>query len=71
MILRSWQVDPLRCPVCQYPMRVIGVIDDLKVTEKILRHLGAWPDPPAGLSTPSTAGVCTYEPCDDVSPTPD
>jgi hypothetical protein len=62
-------------------MRVIAVIDDPKVTEKILRHLGAWHDPPAGrslgagrpagLSPPGAPGPYTYEPCDDVAPTPD
>ncbi len=45
LILRVWHVDPLRCPVCQNPMRVIAVIDDPRVVEKILRHLGAWHDP--------------------------
>ena len=35
-------VDPLRCPVCQNPMRAVPVIDDPGVGEKILRHLGAW-----------------------------
>jgi hypothetical protein len=29
-------------------MRVIAVIDDPQVVEKILHHLGAWHDPPAG-----------------------
>ena len=47
LILRVWHVDPLRCPVCQSPMRVIAVIDDPQVVETILRHLGAWHDPPA------------------------
>ncbi len=61
-------------------MRVIAVIDDPRVVEKILRHLGAWHDPPAcaeatagrpaGLSPPGAAGPYTYEPCDDVDPTP-
>src|ERR1039457_2171407 len=50
LILRVWHVDPLRCPVCQSPMRVIAVVDDPQVTEEILRHLGAWHDPPAGVS---------------------
>ena len=52
-------------------MRVIAVIDDPRVTEKILRHLGAWHDPPARLSPPGGTGPYTYEPCDDVDPTPD
>ena len=41
LILRVWHVDPLRCPVCQNPMRVIAVIDDPGVAEKIPCHLGA------------------------------
>ena len=36
LILRVWHVDPLRCPVCQSPMRVMAVIDDPLVAEKIL-----------------------------------
>jgi hypothetical protein len=40
LILRVWDVDPLRCPVCQRPMRVIAVVDDLRVMARILRHLG-------------------------------
>ena len=52
-------------------MRVIAVIDDPRVVEKILRHLGAWHDPPAGLSPPDVPRPYTYEPCDDVDPTPD
>jgi hypothetical protein len=53
------------------PMRVIAVIDDPRVVEKILHHLGAWHDPPAGLSAPGTTGPYSYELCDDVAPTPD
>ncbi len=71
LILRVWHVDPLRCPVCQDPMRVIAVIEDPRVVEKILRHLGAWHDPPARRPPPGATGPYTYEPCDDVDPTPD
>jgi len=59
-------------------MRVIAVIDDRRVVEKILRHLGAWHDPPAhrslgegGPPRPPPGGLpgpYTYEPCDDVAP---
>ena len=52
-------------------MRVIAVIDDPGVVEKILRHLGAWHDSPAGLSPPGSASPYTYEPCQDVEPMPD
>jgi hypothetical protein len=49
----------------------IAVIDDPLVAERILRHLGAWHDPPARLPPPGATGAYTYEPCDDVAPTPD
>jgi hypothetical protein len=58
-------------PVCQGPIRVIAVIDDPRAVEKILRHLGAWQDPPAGLSPPGDEGSYTYEPSDDADPTRD
>ena len=52
-------------------MRVIAVIDDPGVVQKILRHLGAWHDPPASPPTHCPPGPYTYEPCDDVDPMPD
>ncbi len=52
-------------------MRVIAVIDDRRVVEKILRHLAACHDPPAGLSPPGTTGPYTYEPCEDAHSVPD
>ena len=71
LILRVWHVDPLRCPVCQSPMRVIAVIDEPRVVEQILRHLGAWHDPPPRPPPQDLPGPYTYEPCDDVDPAPD
>jgi hypothetical protein len=52
-------------------MRVIAVIDDLRAVEKILQHLGACHDPPAGLRRRGAPGPYTYEPCGDVDPMPD
>ena len=49
LIQRIWHVAPLCCPSAKTPLRVIAVIDDPLAAEKILRHLGAWHDPPAGL----------------------
>jgi len=37
IIMQVWHTDPLRCPVCQNIMRVIAVIDQRVVVEKILR----------------------------------
>ena len=47
------------------------MIDDPLAVEKILRHLGVWHDPPAGLSPPDATGPNTYEPCWVVDPMPD
>jgi hypothetical protein len=44
---------------------------DPRVVGKLLRHLGAWHKPPAGLSPPAAPVPYRYEPCDDVAPTPD
>jgi hypothetical protein len=46
---------------------VIAVIDDPRVVETILRHLGAWRDPPAVLSAPGAPRPCAYEPCGEVA----
>ncbi|MEI6784465.1 MAG: hypothetical protein WCQ21_26525 [Verrucomicrobiota bacterium] len=52
-------------------MRVLAVIDDPRVVEKILRHLGAWHDPPPRPPLLGTPVPYTYEPCDDAASTPD
>jgi hypothetical protein len=70
LLLRVWHVNPLRCPVCQNPMRVIAVIDDPRVVERILRHLGAWHDPPSDRPPPGAPGAYTREPYDE-DPMPD
>ena len=74
LILKVWHADPLRCPVCQSVMRIISVIDDRAIAEKILRHLGVWAGPTASSARPppgSADGDWTYEPCADVDPAPD
>jgi hypothetical protein len=45
LIRQAWHTDPLQCPVCQKQMRLIAVIDDPPVVEKILRHLKLWCGP--------------------------
>ena len=70
LILGVRQVDPLRCPACQNPMRVIAVIDDPRFVEKILRHVGGWHDSPHRPPPRGAPGPYTCEPCHDVDPTP-
>ena len=47
VILKVWHTDPLICPHCQHRMRVLAVIDQRKVIEKILLHLNLWSGLPA------------------------
>ena len=51
-------------------MRVIAVIDQKEVIEKILRHLGLWsvPNPTPPRSPPQD---WVQEPCQDVDPMPE
>ena len=42
LIQKIYEVDPLLCPRCFSEMRVISVIEDPDVMEKILKHLGLW-----------------------------
>jgi len=73
-IMKMWHADPLICPQCQHPMRLIAVLDQLAVAEKILRHLGLWsgtPSPAPARSPPGgAAGPWIREPCDGVNPCP-
>jgi hypothetical protein len=42
LIQKVWEADPLHCPTCHEPMRIIALIDEAEVIERILRHLGLW-----------------------------
>jgi hypothetical protein len=50
LIQKIYQIDPLLCPKCQGPMKVICFIEDEALIKKILKHLGLWDtrnhDPP-------------------------
>ena len=45
MIKKVYEADPLVCPRCSGPLKIISLIDDGAAIEKILRHLKLW-DPP-------------------------
>jgi len=52
MIKKVYEADPLVCPRCSGPLKIISLIGDGAVIEKILRHLKLWdrperPPPPA------------------------
>jgi len=55
LIRKVYEVDPLKCPKCGAQMRVIALIEDPAVIERILSWLGLWesrqavgPSPPTG-----------------------
>ena len=39
LIKKIWEMDPLSCPQCRHEMRIISLIHEPDVTERILRHL--------------------------------
>ena len=57
LIHRVYEADPLECPKCNGPMRVISLIEDSEVIRRILRYLGlrAPQQPP----TPESRTACT------------
>ena len=42
LIKKVWEADPLRCLKCSGEMRIVSLIDEEDVIERILRHLGLW-----------------------------
>ena len=42
LIKKVWEADPLLCPRCHKEMRIVSLIDDRDVIERVLRHLGLW-----------------------------
>ena len=76
LIHKVYEVDPLECPKCKGPMRVIALIDDKAVIRKILRHLGLWvpqiaagrgPGPPAPDPPGPAAQILTYHRVPDIA----
>ena len=76
LIRKVYEADPLECPKCKGPMRVIALIEDLGVIRRILEHLGQWAplaterSPPPGLaaSWPRHANLpLTYHPVPDIA----
>ena len=60
LIRKVFEVDPLECPACGGKMRVISIIYEKDVIQKILEHLNLWEQ---DLSPPAEEGYI-YEPYD-------
>ena len=42
LIRKVYEADPLVCPQCGGPLRVIALIEDAEVIRRILEHPGRW-----------------------------
>jgi len=60
LIKKIYEVDPLICPECSGPMRIIAFIEEQEVIRKILEHLKLWeePEPRPRWLTPAGAFFC-------------
>jgi hypothetical protein len=54
-----YEADPLECPKCKGPMRVIAVIEDPGVIRRILEHLGLWA--PFAIEQSSPPGPANWD----------
>jgi len=62
LIKKIWEVDPLECPNCGGEMKIIALIDEREVIEKILRHLGLWDGYEEARGPPEEEKGYVYEP---------
>jgi hypothetical protein len=46
LLARIFEVFPLCCPKCNYPMRIISFIEDAHTIRKILSHINEPTEPP-------------------------
>ena len=53
LIKKVWEVDPLRCPKCSREIRIVLLIDEEDVIERILRHFGLWQEGGACIPAPT------------------
>jgi hypothetical protein len=75
LIQKVYEVDPMLCPRCGEEMRLMALIEDPPVIERILQHLHLWdprppgPDPPAeDLGWPDNSQIpITYGPLPDIA----
>ncbi len=61
LIRKVFEVNPLECPACGGEMKLISIIYEKDVIQKILEHLNLWEQ---DLPPPAGEGYI-YEPYDD------
>ena len=70
-----YEIDPLLCPHCGAEMRLMALIEDSPVIEKILKHLNRWDSCPPSQAPPTEDGhwphhsqiPLTYAPLPDIT----
>jgi hypothetical protein len=75
LIRKVYESDPIECPKCKGPMRVIALIEDPVVVRAILTHLGRWqpkaleraPPVPPGAWPAHASLPLTYHPVPDIA----
>ena len=68
LIKKIWEVGPLCCPRCTHEMKIISLIHEPDVIERILRHLGLWKqhqDPHVRKTKAPALGPVVLEDFDD------
>jgi len=55
LIRKVYEADPLQCPKCKGPMRVIALIEDPGVIRHILEHFALWAPEASGPGPPVPA----------------
>jgi hypothetical protein len=65
LMRRTFGVDVLACPRCGGRLRLVGLIDQTSVIQRILRHLGLPTDVPE--PRPARPPPCTVDPIEDQS----
>jgi hypothetical protein len=57
LIKKVYEADPLVCPRCSGPLKIISLIGDGPVIEKILRHLKLWDRPERPPPRPAARSI--------------
>ena len=72
LIKKVYEADPLLCPKCSREMRIVALINERDVIERILRHLGLWEEGVRVSSSRAPPEIVQWviEPCFD-DPFPD
>ena len=68
LIRKVYAADPLQCPKCKGPMRVMALIDDPQVIRRILEHLGCWVPEASGPAPPQARVAAERAHPADLSP---